>query len=386
MTSGIVSSNGHTWKQQRHIGNVCLRLLGMGEKNIEHQIEDLAKQLVEIFAHTKGQPFDPSLPLINSVANVVCSLSFGHQFDLEDKNFQKLVEEANVIDKRSGGFFHLMFEAVPWLMKRLPGPHQKALNAAEFILSFARQQIEKHRQHYSLHEPEDFIDYYLLEMEKSKNDSNSTYNEENLACCLLDFFIAGTNTTISSLNWALLTLVNHPEIQEKIHKEIEDVFGSSGSISYRDRKALPYTNAVIHEILRAKYNILIALPRQSTKNVKMGNFHIPKGTIILPDLRSVLLDPEEWETPEEFNPNHFLDKDGNFRFREAFLPFGVGRRICLAEKLARFEIFIFLTNLLRAFRFQLPEGMKEIDETPVASMVLHPQPYKICAVPHRASL
>ncbi|ETE56961.1 Cytochrome protein, partial [Ophiophagus hannah] len=236
----------------------------MGEKSIEHQIEELAKQLVEHFAHTKGQPFDPSLPLINSVTNVVYSLSFGYQFDLADKNFQKLIEEASFIEKNAAGFFHL-----------------------------------------------------------SKNDSNSTYNEENLASCLLDLLIAGTNTTISSLNWALLTLVNHPEIQEKVHKEIEDVFGSSGSISYQDRKALPYTNAVIHEIMRAKYSILIALPRQSTTNVKIGNFHIPKGTIILPDLRSVLLDPEEWETPEEFNPNHFLDKDGNFRFREAFLPFGI---------------------------------------------------------------
>ncbi|XP_070609863.1 cytochrome P450 2J5-like [Erythrolamprus reginae] len=386
MISGIVTSNGHTWKQQRRVANVCLRLLGKGEKRIEHQIEGLAGQLIEMFANTKGQPFDPSLPLINSVFNVVCSLSFGHQFELGDKNFQKLVEATNIIEEKSGGFFHLMFEAVPWLMKRLPGPYQKMLDAAQFILSFARQEVEKHKQHYSQHEPEDFIDYYLLEMEKSKNDSNSTYNEENLLCCLLELFIAGTNTTISSLNWAIVTLANHPEIQEKVHKEIEDVFGPSAPISYRDRKALPYTNAVIHEILRAKYNILIALPRQSTANMKMGNFHIPKGTIIIPDLRSVLLDPEEWETPEEFNPNHFLDTDGNFRFREAFLPFGIGRRICLAENLARLEIFTFLINLLRTFRLQLPEGIKEIDETPIATMVLNVQPYKICAVPHHTPL
>ncbi|KAL7991064.1 hypothetical protein Chor_014494 [Crotalus horridus] len=81
-------------------------------------------------------------------------------------------------------------------------------------------------------------------------------------------------------------------------------------ISYQDQKKLPYTNAVIHEIQHVKYVFLAGAPRQSTKDVKMKGYHIPKRTMILPDLRSILLDPEQWETPEEFNPNHFLEKDG----------------------------------------------------------------------------
>ncbi|XP_063163930.1 cytochrome P450 2J6-like [Candoia aspera] len=382
---GIIFSNGHIWQEQRQIGNVSLRLLGMGTKTIEHQIGEGAQQLVEIFAHTKGQPFDPSFPFVNSVANVICALSFGHQFALEDKNFRKLVQDVNNIVRTSAGFFHLIYEAVPWLMKHLPGPHQKALTSAEFILSFVRQEIERHKQYHSLHEPQDFIDFYLLQIEKSRDDLNSVYNEENLACCLLEFFIAGTDTTFATLMWALLLLSNHPNIQEKVHKEIEEVFVSSGSISYQDRKKTPYTHAVIHEIQRAKYVVLLPIPRQSIMDVKMEGFHIPKGTIIIPDLRSVLLDPEEWETPEEFNPNHFLDKDGNFQTREAFLPFGAGQRACLGEKLVRAELYIFLTSLLKAFSFQPPEGMKELNDKSIASMALHPHPYKIRAIPHHTA-
>ncbi|ETE57767.1 Cytochrome protein, partial [Ophiophagus hannah] len=193
-----------------------------------------------------------------------------------------------------------------------------------------------------------------------------------------------------------------------VQKEIEDVFGSSGSISYQDQKKLPYTNAVIHEMQRLKYALLYGIPRQSTKDVTMRGYHIPKvknmfrmhcssptwkeeenralgrtlfrkwqlGTFIIPDLRSVLLDPEQWETPEKFNPNHFLDEDGKFIDREEFLPFGLGKRVCMGQQLARIEIFIFLTSLLRAFNFWLPEGVKELNEAPVAKMTMHPHPYK----------
>ncbi|KAK9401392.1 CYP2B4: Cytochrome protein [Crotalus adamanteus] len=81
---------------------------------------------------------------------------------------------------------------------------------------------------------------------------------------------------MATLMWALLLLTNHPNIQEKVQKEIEDAFNSSVSISYQDRKKLPYTNAVIHEIQRLKYILLFGLPRQSTKDVTMKSYHIPK--------------------------------------------------------------------------------------------------------------
>ncbi|KAM3834582.1 cytochrome P450 2J2-like [Vipera latastei] len=381
---GIVFSNGHIWKQQRHIGITSLRKLGLGKKSIEHQIEDTAQMLVERFTKMKGQPFDPSIPITTAVSNVICALSFGEQFAPEDKNFQKLIQAIEFIVKFSGTFFHVMFVVFPRLMTYLPGPHQDLLASVEVINSFAKQEVQKHKESRCLHEPQDFIDHYLLQMEKSRNDPNSTYNEDNLVQCIFDFFGAGTETTFATLMWALLLLTNHPDIQEKVQKEIEEAFSSSASISYQDWKKLPYTNAVIHEMQRFKNVLLFGLPRESTKDVMMKGYHIPKGTIILPDLRSVLLDPEQWETPEEFNPNHFLDKDGKFIKREEFLSFGIGERICLGEQLARIEIFTFLTRLLRAFSFRLPEGVKQLNEAPIVNVGIHPHPYKLCAIPTKA--
>ncbi|KAL7991081.1 hypothetical protein Chor_014511, partial [Crotalus horridus] len=372
MPSGIILSNGHIWKQQQHIAITSLRKLGLGKKSIEHQMEDTAQTLVEFFRQKKFAP--------------------------EDENFQKLTQAIRILLNFTGDFYHVIYDLFPWLMNYFPGPHKKALASVDLILTFVKQEIEKHKESHCLHEPQDFIDYYLLQMEKescvesivififhfkhlSRNDPKSTYNEENLAQCIFDFFAAGTETSFATLKWAPLLLTHHPDIQEKVQKEIEDVFGLLGSISYQDRKKLPYTNAVIHEMQHVKYILLFGLPRQSTKDVKMRGYHIPKGSFIIPDLRSVLLDPEQWETPEEFNPNHFLDKDGKFIEWEEFLPFGIGQHACVGQQLARIEIFIFLTSLLRAFSFRLPEGVKELNEAPIVKISMHPYPYKLCAIP-----
>ncbi|XP_026544208.1 cytochrome P450 2J2-like [Notechis scutatus] len=356
---GIVFSNGHTWEQQRQFGVVTMRKLGLGNKGMESQIEEEAQQLVEFFAETKGQPFDPFLPIVRSVCSVICAIAFGHHFSNNDQDFLELVKAISIALKFGSSIFYVLYEGFPHIMKHLPGPHQTALSALETIVSFARKEIILHKENRNLHEPQDFIDFYLFQMEKRKDDPNSTYNEDNLAHCIADLFIAGTDTTSASLTSAMLLMANDLDIQDKVHQEMNEVFGSSPSISYKERKKLPYTNAVIHEIIRKKYAFLFGLPRQCVQDVYLNGFLIPKGAVIFPDLRSVLLDPEHWEAPEDFNPNHFLDKAGNFVEKDAFLPFGAGARACLGELLAKTEFFNFFTKLLRTFKLEPPRGVEK---------------------------
>ncbi|XP_077204029.1 cytochrome P450 2J2-like [Paroedura picta] len=381
---GIIFSNGHIWKQQRKFGIATMRKLGLGKKGIEHKIEEEALQLVQSFADVKGQPVDPLLLLTNSVTNVICALTFGQRFSIGDEHFLKLRNAIVVLLQGTGTIFQILYDLFPWIMKHLPGPHKEAIAARDFIVSFVMEEIQKRKAHQILHDPQDYIDYYLLQIERSKRDPSSTYSDRNLMQCVGDLFVAGTETTTSTLTWALLLMANYPDIQKKVQKEIEDVFGSSQSFSYQDRKDVPYTNAVICEIQRYRYILLIGLPRQCSKDVNVSGFFIPKGTTVIADFRSALLDPQKWETPQEFNPNHFLDKDGHFVENEAFLPFGAGARVCIGEQLARIELFIFFTRLLRSFTFQPPEGVKKISEEPQVRLVTPPHPYKICAIPRNS--
>ncbi|XP_066475035.1 cytochrome P450 2J6-like [Tiliqua scincoides] len=359
-----------------------MQKLEMGEKGMEHQLREEAQQLVETLAHAKGQPLDPLLPITHSVCNGISAVVFGHRFSVEDEGFAKLIGATDVALKYGGSFIYALHEMFPWLMKYLPGPHQKALSSRETVISFAKKEIEKHKKQQLLkHKPRDFIDFCLFHMEKIKDEPSSAYDDNNLAQCILDFFISGTESTSTTLHWALLLMATYPDIQGKVQKEMEDTFGSSHSICYQDWKKLAYTSAVLHEIQRAKYALQFGIIRQYVKDVNIFGFLIPKGTFLNPGLHSLLLDPKQWETPEKFNPNHFLDKEGHFMARRELLLFDSGDGVCLWEELAWMELFLFFTSLLRAFTFQLPEGAKEFNTQPVMGLTTYPHSYNICAFP-----
>ncbi|XP_029140819.1 cytochrome P450 2K6-like [Protobothrops mucrosquamatus] len=106
------------------------------------------------------------------------------------------------------------------------------------------------------------------------------------------------------------------------------------------------------------------------------------GTYIIPLLTSVLHDESQWEKPHDFYPGHFLDSEGKFVKRDAFMPFSAGRRVCAGENLAKMELFLFFTSLLQKFTFQPPPGTSkdDLDLTPCVGLISSPMPYKTCAV------
>ncbi|XP_032553464.1 cytochrome P450 2J6-like isoform X1 [Chiroxiphia lanceolata] len=379
--NGVMFSNGHLWKQQRRFGMATMRKMGVGKKTQEYRLQEEACHLVEYLQKTNGKPLDPTMPVVHAVANVICSVIFGHRFSRDDENFHRLIESIDTITAFGNSITFFVYELFPWLTSHFLGPYKETKSKLDFVKALLAKELESHKEKRKLDENRDFIDYYLAEIDKTKGDAESTYDEENLIQTIFDLFIAGTETTATTLRWALLFMVIYPDIQEKVQKELDAVLGCSHAFCYEDRKKLPYTNAVVHEIQRYSNIILIALPRLSLKDTELLGYHVPKNTIILANIDSVLSDPGKWETPDQFNPGHFLDKDGNFVNREAFLPFAIGQRVCMGELLARMELFTVFSTLLQAFMFTLPEGVKEVNTKFVFGSTMKPPPYQICAIP-----
>uniref|UniRef100_A0AAY4DJ19 Cytochrome P450 n=1 Tax=Denticeps clupeoides TaxID=299321 RepID=A0AAY4DJ19_9TELE len=163
---------------------------------------------------------------------------------------------------------------------------------------------------------------------------------------------------------------------EKMQKEIDDVIGQTRSPTMEDRKSLPYTNAVIHEAQRFLDIAPIGVPHCATADISFKGYIIPKVSMITES-------EDHWDSPWSFNPNHFLDKNGNFNTNPAFIPFSLGKRACVGESLARMELFLFLVTLLQHFTFSSPGGPDIVDISPEYSNFRNIQRrYELIVTPH----
>ncbi|NP_001161347.1 cytochrome P450 2C50 isoform 2 [Mus musculus] len=320
---GIIFSKGNVWKNTRRFSLTTLRNLGMGKRSIEDRVQEEARCLVEELRKTNGSPCDPTFILGCAPCNVICSIIFQDRFDYKDRDFLNLMEKLNEITK---------IMSTPWLQENGNYPLKNRL--------------------------------------------------EHLAITVTDLFSAGTETTSTTLRYALLLLLKYPHVTAKVQEEIEHVIGKHRRPCMQDRSHMPYTDAMIHEVQRFIDLVPNSLPHEVTCDIKFRNYFIPKGTNVITSLSSVLRDSKEFPNPEKFDPGHFLDENGKFKKSDYFMPFSTGKRICAGEGLARMELFLFLTSILQNFNLKPLVHPKDIDVTPMLiGLASVPPAFQLCFIP-----
>jgi len=353
---GVLFSEGPLWQEHRRFSLKHLRDLGLGKNTLNTAIADEYDHLAKYLKKQVGQPMKANKLFTTTVLNIMWKMIADKRYDFDDPERIKLRKVVEGFTRFAGP--QSMMVAFPWI--RFVAPEWSGFRGLqtfrdETSLMFSRI-IQEHREVLDVNNPRDFVDAFLIEMQKPDAKGRG-FTELNLMSTGVDFFIAGSETTSLAMTWSMLLLVRFPDVQTKVQQELDSVLGDSGHPGYEDRARLPYTEAVINEVFRFSCFVGTAVPHHTSQGpAQLAGYTIPKDSVVIMHLHSAHKDPSHWGDPDVFRPERFLDEDGKFRKDDFLMPFGVGKRACLGESLARMEFFVFFCCLFRQFRLRLPEG------------------------------
>ncbi|XP_068115600.1 vitamin D 25-hydroxylase [Hyperolius riggenbachi] len=369
---------GRCWTEHRKLAVSCFRNFGYGQKSFESKISQESLFFLDAVDTYKGKAFDPKHLITIAVSNVSNLILFGERFQYDDNEFLHMIEIFSENIELATSAWVFLYNAFP-LIGFLPfGKHHQLFKNADEVYDFLHQIIQRFSENRTAQSPRHFIDAYLDEIDRSSADPESSYSTENLIFSVGELIIAGTDTTTNVLRWAMLLMALYPNIQGQVQKEIDSVVGTFRTPTFEERCAMPYTEAVLHEVLRFCNIAPLGIFHATSRDTTVRGYSIPAGTTIITNLYSVHFDQKYWTNPEVFCPERFLDSSGHFLKKEAFIPFSLGRRHCLGEQLARMELFLFFTALLQRYHLHFPHGCVP-NLKPKLGMTLQPYPYLICA-------
>ncbi|XP_022099105.1 cytochrome P450 2U1-like isoform X2 [Acanthaster planci] len=378
LTEGsIVMSNGDIWKERRRFGLSALRTLGMGKRSVEHKINEEARYLLDSFDGRRDKPFDPEHDILNAVSNIICTISFGYRFEYSDPKFAYLIKSVKTT-VASSSFAKIRFFSIFRKMDT------ETRDRIESVKAFIQEVVKEHQESFDPNDIRDIIDMYTEEIEQL---GKAGIVGEDAAFCrttmwrgIYDLFVAGTDTTTNTLLWLLLYIAAHQDVQEKVQKEISEVVGCDRQPTSEDRVNMPYTNAVLMEILRIRPVTPYGVPHKTHYETEFLGYTIPANTMIFVNHWTIFHDVKYWKDPEKFDPTRFLSSDSKtVKKPEAFIPFSLGRRVCMGETLAKMELFLFFVNLLQRFTFSFPAGKPQPSMEGIAGVTLSPMPFECVA-------
>ena len=183
-------------------------------------------------------------------------------------------------------------------------------------------------------------------------------------CGFQDLFVAGTDTTSNTLEWAMTELLRNSEKMSKVQIEMDKVLDTQEQLQESDIAKLPYLQAVVKETFRLHAPTPFLVPHKSENDVQLGGYLVPKNSSIWVNIWSINRESSVWSNPEMFIPERFLEKEIDIKGRNfELIPFGSGRRICPGMPLAQRMLHLMLTTLFKSFNWKYiyENGAKEIN-------------------------
>ncbi|CAN8265099.1 unnamed protein product [Cochlearia groenlandica] len=349
------------WKELRKLTVVEL-YTAKRVKKFQHLREEEVASFVDFIKQSASleNPVNFNNKLLKLSASVICRLGFGMSLKgskLEDTYDEVIQGVMEVVGSFAAADY---FPIIGKFIDRLTGLHSKCEKVFRAMDTFFDQAIKNHLEDESIR---DDIIHLLLKMERGEiglGEFQITRNHTK--GILLNILAAGIDTSAQTVTWVMTHLITNPRVMKKAQAEVREVIKNKDNITEEDIERLEYLKMVIKETLRINPLTPLLIPREASKDLKIGGYDIPKKTWIHVNIWAIHRNPNIWEEPEAFVPERFMDKEIDYKgLNFELLPFGSGRRMCPGLGMGMALVHLTLINLLYRFDWELPQGMKVED-------------------------
>ncbi|XP_034673368.1 flavonoid 3'-monooxygenase [Vitis riparia] len=389
----VFAPYGPRWRMLRKICSVHL-FSGKALDDFRHIREEEVSVLTRALARAGQTPVNLGQLLNVCTTNALGRVMLGRRVfgdgsggeDPKADEFKEMVVELMVL----AGVFNIgdFVPALEWLDLQGVAAKMKKLHAR--FDAFLGAIVEEHKISGSAGS-ERHVDLLstLISVRDNADGEGGKLTDVEIKALLLNLFTAGTDTSSSTVEWAIAELIRHPEMMAQAQQELDAVVGRGRLVTDLDLPRLTYLQAIIKETFRLHPSTPLSLPRMAAESCEINGYHIPKNATLLVNVWAIARDPEVWEKPLEFRPSRFLPggerPNADVRGNDfEVIPFGAGRRICAGMSLGLRMVHLLTATLVHAFNWELPEGQVaeklNMDEAygltlqRAAPLMVHPRP------------
>ncbi|XP_062078774.1 cytochrome P450 71D9-like [Humulus lupulus] len=357
-TDILFAPQGEYWRQLRRI---CMQeLLSPGRLQSFQPIrEEEMINMLEVIASKVGS----AINLTQMVKTLMFGITSRVAFSKKSSDHEEFISIVEEFLKSADGFeFAEMFPSLSFLdWTTRPKYESLKLRASRIMENIIKEHIEENEKSIEKKgKVKDLVDV-LLKFHNN-GDVGFTITTDNIKAVIFDIFIAGSETSALTVDWAMVEMIRHPRVMKKAQDEVRKVFGKKGLVNETSINEMKYLKSIVKETLRLHPPAPLLLPRENGEKCWINGYEIPIKTKVMINVWAIGRDPKYWIEPESFMPERFIEGSVNFKGNNfEFIPFGGGRRICPGMSYGLINVELLLALLLYRFDWKLPNGMKHED-------------------------
>lgn len=350
--SGLLTSDGAFWKRQRKLAAPALHMKRIAAYG-ETMVSETAAMLDRWPTHGA---IDVGHEMTQATLRIVTRTLFSLEIGADGERIGRIMSDMQEFI----GATNTLETLIPaWVPTPRRFREQEAVRELDEIVYRVIADWKQHGE-----DRGDLLSMLLL----ARDEDGQPMSDRQARDEIVTMFLAGHETTANTLNWVWYLLAQHPEVEAKLHAEVDSVLGERVP-TLDDLKRLPYAEQVVKEAMRL-YPPAFGFSRLAVRDTELGGYPIPAGTEIQAFNYTTHRDPRWWTDPDTFRPERFAPEHAEPNTRYAYLPFGGGPRICIGIGFAQMEAHLMTALIAARYRLRLSPGQIV---TPEPLLTLRPE-------------